>query len=74
MPHLVVPSGVVGPVESKLVSMGKIKGLVVGAFGEASEGLHDLVDQLAESRVAVQVPNREKSLPSGNRDRPLSLS
>ena len=51
----------VGPAESKLVSTGKIKGLVLGAFGEASEGLHDLADQLAESRVAVQVPNREKS-------------
>ena len=32
--------GTVGPVERKLASMGEVKGLVLGAFGEASEATH----------------------------------
>ena len=43
--------GIVGPVENKLLQYGELKGLVVGAFGEGSEDLHDLVQTIAESRV-----------------------
>ena len=43
----------VGPVERKLQQFGEIVGLVVGAFGEGSEDLHDLVQKLAESRVGA---------------------
>ena len=32
--------GTIGPVETTLSSLGDVKGLVVGAFGEASEDLH----------------------------------
>lgn len=47
-----VPEGTVGPVEAKLLSFGKVVGLVFGAFGEASDGVHALVRRLAG--VAVQ--------------------
>ena len=45
------PEGEVGPVERKLEQYGDLQGLVVGAFGEGSEDLHNLVQVLAESRV-----------------------
>ena len=48
--------GAVGPVERKLASMGEVKGLVLGAFGEASEATHSLIHHLAESRVRVAGP------------------
>ena len=44
--------GVTGPVERKLGEYGEILGLVVGAFGEGSEHLHNLVQSLAECRVS----------------------
>ena len=50
------PQGTVGPVERNLASMGEVKGLVLGAFGEASEATHSLIHSLAESRVRVAGP------------------
>ena len=50
--------GVVGPVERKLLSYDRVQGLVFGAFGEASEPVHRLIDQLADSRVTVAGPQR----------------
>ena len=50
--------GQVGPVEAKLNSLGQVRGVVFGAFGEASEAVHDLVNHLATSRVAVAGPQR----------------
>ena len=41
------PEGGTGPVEYKLASMGSVKGVVLGCFGEASQGTHDLIDHLA---------------------------
>ena len=43
-----VPLGEVGRVESMLTRCGQVSG---GAFGEVSEGVHDLVQLVAESRV-----------------------
>ena len=48
-----VAPGVVGPVERKLQTFGEIKGLVIGAFGEASEDVHSLVQSLANSRLQM---------------------
>ena len=45
-----VPEGEVGPVEQKLVSLGKVVGIVAGQFGEVSEATHTLVAALASSR------------------------
>ena len=42
-----------GPVERKLSQYGELVGLVVGAFGEGSEDLHNLVQKLAESKVGA---------------------
>ena len=42
-----------GPVERKLLHYGELFGLVVGAFAEGSEDLHELVQKLAESRVGA---------------------
>ena len=39
------PDGEMGPVERKLASMGEVKGLVVGAFGEVSADTHALISQ-----------------------------
>ena len=41
----------VGRVDRKLTEYGQVRGLVFGAFGEASEGVHNLVQRIAESRV-----------------------
>ena len=48
------PRGEVGPLQRKLESFGDILGLVVGAFGEGSADLHDLVHTMARSRLRVQ--------------------
>ena len=47
-----------GPVEAKLLSYERVQGLVFGAFREASEPLHRLIDYLAISRVNVAGPQR----------------
>ena len=49
------PAEVRGPVERRLDEYGNLKGLVFGAFGEASDDVHDLIDTLAESRLRFQV-------------------
>ena len=41
----------VGPVQRKLQEFGELKGLVFGAFGEASEDIHSLVQAIAEARL-----------------------
>ena len=41
----------IGPVERKLLQFGEVIGLVVGAFGEGSEDLHELVQQMAENKI-----------------------
>jgi len=43
-----------GPVERRLEEFGDLLGLVFGAWGEASESVHHLVQILAESRLAFQ--------------------
>jgi hypothetical protein len=55
------PAGTTGPVERKLASMGEVKGLVLGCFGEVSQGTHDLIYHLAVSRVQVAGPQRARS-------------
>ena len=39
--------------ERKLLQHGEVLGLVVGAFGEGSQDLHELVQKLAESKVGA---------------------
>ena len=58
-------SGVVrGPVEQKLEEYGELLGLVFGAFGEGSEGVHSLISTLAASRLNSQERTRGRP---GNR-------
>ena len=52
------PPGTTGPVETKLARLGEVKGVVVGAFGEASEDLHTLIHHLAISRVREAGPQK----------------
>ncbi len=40
-----------GPVQQHLESFGTVRGLVFGAFGEASPDVHSLIDSLAEHRL-----------------------
>ena len=50
------PRDEIGPVELKLGSLGRVHGIVVGAFGEASDDLHSLLHHLAVSRVRYAGP------------------
>ena len=50
--------GTSGPVETKLGTLGEVKGVVVGAFGEGSDDLHSLIHHLAVSRVRVVGPQK----------------
>ena len=50
------PRDTVGPVELKLGSLSRVHGIVVGAFGEASDDLHSLIPHLAVSRVRFAGP------------------
>ena len=44
--------GEIGPLENRLQEFGNIIGLVFGAWAEGSEGVHNLIQTLAESRSA----------------------
>ena len=50
--------GTTGPVETKLATLGEVRGVVVGAFGEGSDDLHSLIHHLAISRVRVAGPQK----------------
>ena len=50
--------GQAGPIKAKLLSYERVRGMVFGAFGEASQPVHQLVDSLATSRVTVAMPQR----------------
>ena len=52
-----VAAGEVGRVEAKLASLGTVRGLVVGNWGEVSEDTHVLLDAMASSRVRVARPS-----------------
>ena len=51
----------VGPVKTRLKTYGKIKGWVFGAWGEASEEVHGLVQRVALARYEIldQLPGRQ---------------
>ena len=57
---------VIGPVEQRLISYGEVKGWCFGAWGEASEEVHSLVQRLATSRaeVADTLPHQRGTLKS----------
>ena len=42
-----------GPVETKLLTYGRVNGWVFGAWGEASLEIHSLVQRLAKARLAI---------------------
>jgi len=52
--HCGSPEGTPGPVTQKLASYGRIRGLVFGAFGEASPDVHELAEVLATSSASRQ--------------------
>ena len=45
--------GEIGPVEQRLGQFPRVMGLVCGAFNEASEMVHELIEVMANSRVQV---------------------
>ena len=63
-----VEEGVVGPVERRLAEYGDLHTLVMGAFGEASEDVHNLIQVMAESRVACSDLNTRHSSPMVRED------
>ena len=44
---------VIGPVERRLLQYGEVRGWCFGAFGEASQEVHSLVERLAEARLEL---------------------
>ena len=58
--HWIIAVGQVGKVEAKLVSLGSIRGLVCGNWGEVSEDTHALLDIMATNRVSVAGPSTGK--------------
>ena len=50
-----------GPAEGKLGSLGRVHGIMVGAFGEGSDDLHALISHLAMSRVRYAGPQLGRS-------------
>ena len=71
--------------EAKLLSYPKVAGLVFGNWGEASEAVHSLVEQLAVSRAKIAEPQKRnkggtlteegvKSLAVGTIRRRLSIA
>ena len=69
--HCGTPPGTTGPVETKLARLGEVKGVVVGAFGEASEELHTLIHHLAISRVREAGPQKGRR---GTQEAELALT
>ena len=55
--------GTIGPVETKLGSLGEVRGLVVGASGEGSEHLHEQIHHLAKLRVQIAGPQKGSGSP-----------
>ena len=68
---LKTPSEQRGPVERRLDEFGEIKGLCFGAFGEASQDVHDLIQSMAESRLKFQVESEGR--PGGGSNQELGL-
>ena len=54
--------GEAGPVQTKLKQFEDIKGLVVGAFGEGSKDLHEMVQTISENRIKSIGLSRGKQL------------
>ena len=54
--HGGVEPGQIGGVERKLLSFPQVEGLVFGAWGEASDAVHRLVEAMATSRAQVADP------------------
>ena len=56
------PRGQVGPLQQRLIDLGGVSPLVVGAYGEVNVGWHDLMDECATR----QAPRRWRSMLSPN--------
>ena len=56
------PEGVMGPMMTKLMSYGRVKGLVVGPHGEGSADLHEFV----ESIISAATQKRWKTMGAEN--------
>ena len=50
--HNRTPVGSTGPVERKVLSFGRVRGLVFGSFGEASPDVYDLVKECGDIGAA----------------------
>ena len=68
-----IKPGSVGPVENKLLTYGRVQGVVFGAFAEASEPTHKLIDQLATSRITVAAPQRGRKGLERSREGKMAL-
>ena len=56
------PEGVLGPMSMKLLAYGRVKGLVVGPFGEGSADLHEFVENI----ISTATQKRWKTMGAEN--------
>ena len=66
-----VKEGIVGPVEAKLASFPRIEGWVFGKWGECSPDVHNLIREMAKSRISYQ---QELERKEGRRSKEMSDS
>ena len=52
------PDGQSGPLVRRLESFGRVRGLVVGPWGECSKDMHSLIKVLGETKVAARARAR----------------
>ena len=52
------PNGQSGPLVRRLESFGRVRGLVVGPWGECSKDMHSLIKVLGETKVAARARAR----------------
>ena len=62
----------IGPVESHLLTYGRVRGWVFGAWGEASEEVHSLVQKVAKSRLELQDQQPGRRGPAKSREARLA--
>ena len=69
--HGAVP-GQSGPLVRRLDSFGRVRGLVVGPWGECSKDLHSLIKVMGESKVAAQA--RDRGRPASDNELGVEIS
>ena len=66
------PPRQIGPVETRLLTYGRVQGWCFGAWGEASREVHGLVQRLAKSKLEVSATEPGRRGPARSREAQLA--